>query len=103
RCPLGGIGRRKGLKIPRSKGRAGSSPAEGTILRLQRIASDARRSPLANAGEPIAGFGRQASFARASKPLGRGRMQFGLHPLLQYVHFWERTGLGLNEGRGDFL
>jgi hypothetical protein len=30
-CPGGGIGRRKGLKIPRSQGRAGSTPAPGTI------------------------------------------------------------------------
>ena len=29
--PLGGIGRHKGLKIPRPKSRAGSSPAAGTI------------------------------------------------------------------------
>ena len=31
-CPGGGIGRHKGLKIPRRKLRAGSSPASGTIL-----------------------------------------------------------------------
>ena len=31
RCLSGGIGRHKGLKIPRLKGRAGSSPASGTI------------------------------------------------------------------------
>ena len=31
RCPGGGIGRHKGLKIPRRKLRAGSSPAPGTI------------------------------------------------------------------------
>ncbi len=30
--PDGGKGRRKGLKIPRSKDRAGSSPAPGTTL-----------------------------------------------------------------------
>ena len=30
-CPGGGIGRHKGFKIPRLKGRAGSSPAPGTI------------------------------------------------------------------------
>ena len=30
-CPGGEIGRRKGLKIPREKSRAGSSPAPGTI------------------------------------------------------------------------
>ena len=30
RCPGGGIGRRKGLKIPRGQPRAGSSPAPGT-------------------------------------------------------------------------
>ena len=29
--PGGGIGRHKGLKIPRQKWRAGSSPAPGTI------------------------------------------------------------------------
>ena len=29
-CPSGGIGRHKGLKIPRQKWRAGSSPAPGT-------------------------------------------------------------------------
>ena len=29
-CPLGGIGRRKGLKIPCPKGRPGSSPGVGT-------------------------------------------------------------------------
>ena len=29
-CPGGGIGRHKGLKIPRQKWRAGSSPAPGT-------------------------------------------------------------------------
>ena len=31
-CPGGGIGRHKGLKIPRRQLRAGSSPALGTIL-----------------------------------------------------------------------
>ena len=36
--PLGGIGRHKGLKIPRLKSRAGSSPAAGTI-RLEVIIS----------------------------------------------------------------
>ena len=30
--PGGGIGRHKGLKIPRQKYRAGSSPASGTTL-----------------------------------------------------------------------
>ena len=30
--PLGGIGRHKGLKIPRLKSRAGSSPAAGTTV-----------------------------------------------------------------------
>ena len=30
-CPGGGIGRHKGLKIPRLNGRAGSIPAPGTI------------------------------------------------------------------------
>ena len=29
-CPGGGIGRHKGLKIPRRRLRAGSSPAPGT-------------------------------------------------------------------------
>ena len=32
-CPGGGIGRHKGLKIPRRQLRAGSSPALGTILK----------------------------------------------------------------------
>ena len=32
-CPGGGIGRRKGLKIPRLHGRAGSIPAPGTIFK----------------------------------------------------------------------
>ncbi len=31
-CPGGGIGRHKGLKIPRRRLRAGSSPALGTTL-----------------------------------------------------------------------
>ena len=31
-CPLGGIGRRKGLKIPCLKRRPGSSPGVGTII-----------------------------------------------------------------------
>ena len=31
-CPGGGIGRHKGLKIPRRQLRAGSSPAPGTSL-----------------------------------------------------------------------
>jgi hypothetical protein len=31
-CPGGGIGRHKGLKIPRRQLRAGSSPAPGTII-----------------------------------------------------------------------
>ena len=35
-CPSGGIGRRKGLKIPRPQGHAGSNPASGTILRWER-------------------------------------------------------------------
>ena len=33
--PSGEIGRHKGLKIPRSKDRAGSSPASGTTPRLK--------------------------------------------------------------------
>jgi hypothetical protein len=36
-CLGGGTGRRKGLKIPRSQGRAGSSPAPGTSLFLGNI------------------------------------------------------------------
>ena len=32
KCPGGGIGRHKGLKIPRRKLRAGSSPAPGTTF-----------------------------------------------------------------------
>ena len=32
--PGGGIGRHKGLKIPRLNGRAGSIPAPGTILQV---------------------------------------------------------------------
>lgn len=32
-CLGGEIGRRKGLKIPRSKGRAGSTPAQGTKIK----------------------------------------------------------------------
>ena len=35
-CRCGGIGRRKGLKIPRSNIRAGSSPASGTKFRVNR-------------------------------------------------------------------
>ena len=31
-CPGGEIGRRKGLKIPRGKPRAGSTPALGTTI-----------------------------------------------------------------------
>ena len=34
-CRVGGIGRREGLKIPWSKGRAGSSPAPGTMRVLR--------------------------------------------------------------------
>ena len=34
-CPGGGIGRHKGLKIPRQKWRAGSSPAPGTMLNIK--------------------------------------------------------------------
>ena len=36
-CPGGGIGRHKGLKIPRQQWRAGSSPAPGTsnVLKFQ--------------------------------------------------------------------
>ncbi len=37
--PGGGIGRRKGLKIPRGKPRAGSIPAPGTILKRFSIQS----------------------------------------------------------------
>ena len=33
-CPGGEIGRHKGLKIPRLNGRAGSSPAPGTIAHI---------------------------------------------------------------------
>ena len=36
-CPGGGIGRRKGLKIPRLNRRAGSIPAPGTICDLSNI------------------------------------------------------------------
>ncbi len=36
-CPGGGIGRRKGLKIPRWKHRAGSIPAPGTIYTLRTL------------------------------------------------------------------
>ncbi len=38
-CPGGGIGRRKGLKIPRWQHRAGSSPAPGTISPFQVISN----------------------------------------------------------------
>jgi hypothetical protein len=43
-CRSGGIGRRKGLKIPRGKPRAGSSPAFGTniIKVLQGITEKGR-------------------------------------------------------------
>ena len=34
-CPGGGIGRHKGLKIPRGQLRAGSSPAPGTMLKFE--------------------------------------------------------------------
>ena len=34
KSPGGGIGRHKGLKIPRQQWRAGSSPAPGTILAI---------------------------------------------------------------------
>ena len=37
--PGGGIGRHKGLKIPRGKLRAGSSPAPGTIFYFFTISS----------------------------------------------------------------
>jgi Arm DNA-binding domain len=40
-CPGGEIGRRKGLKIPRPQGRAGSSPAPGRLGTSERL----RRSP----------------------------------------------------------
>ena len=33
--PNGGIGRHKGLKIPRQKCRAGSSPASGTNIYVE--------------------------------------------------------------------
>ena len=36
-CRSGGIGRRKGLKIPRRHLRAGSSPASGTNLNFQTL------------------------------------------------------------------
>ena len=36
-CPGGGIGRHKGFKIPRRQLRAGSSPALGTMLWLNKI------------------------------------------------------------------
>ena len=36
-CPDGEIGRRKGLKIPRWKHRAGSTPAPGTIHRFRHL------------------------------------------------------------------
>ena len=38
-CPGGGIGRHKGLKIPRQQWRAGSSPAPGTITSIYYLAS----------------------------------------------------------------
>ena len=34
-CPGGGIGRHKGLKIPRRQLRAGSSPALGTKIKYE--------------------------------------------------------------------
>ena len=36
-CPGGGIGRHKGLKIPRRQLRAGSSPASATIKKAYNI------------------------------------------------------------------
>ena len=36
-CPGGGIGRHKGLKIPRQQWRAGSSPAPGTIFKVNML------------------------------------------------------------------
>ena len=35
-CPGGGIGRHKGLKIPRLNGRPGSSPGPGTIFNIYK-------------------------------------------------------------------
>ena len=35
-CWCGGIGRRKGLKIPREQSRAGSSPATSSIKRVEK-------------------------------------------------------------------
>ena len=35
-CPGGGIGRHKGLKIPRLNGRPGSSPGPGTIFNVYK-------------------------------------------------------------------
>tara|TARA_Y100001933_G_scaffold2746_1_gene2620 strand:+ start:80 stop:745 length:666 start_codon:yes stop_codon:yes gene_type:complete len=42
--PGGGIGRHKGLKIPRRKLRAGSSPAPGTIFKLDYMKAKKDRS-----------------------------------------------------------
>jgi hypothetical protein len=36
-CPGGGIGRHKGLKIPRLQKRAGSSPAPGTTFYMVKV------------------------------------------------------------------
>ena len=35
-CPGGGIGRHKGLKIPRRQLRAGSSPASATTQKIEK-------------------------------------------------------------------
>jgi hypothetical protein len=43
--PGGGIGRRKGLKIPRSQGCTGSSPVPGTSIKIRRYATSSG-SPL---------------------------------------------------------
>ena len=45
-CPGGGIGRHKGLKIPRLNGRPGSSPGPGTIrLYATRVYGEFRIFP----------------------------------------------------------
>ena len=92
-CPSGGIGRRKGFKIPRLSGRASSSLASGTILKQLKCGNSSvgRARPCQGRGRefeprfplhfkicPSGGIGRRKGFkiprlsGRASSSLASG-------------------------------
>ena len=94
-CRCGGIGRHKGLKIPRGRLRTGSSPVSGTRLSLDACRVQVRPFllPLSRAGYS-AWFGKVACWAepgRTSRPeLG---LFFCFPPRRRRRKAWQRSSV----------